>query len=276
MLRHAKSSVLRLVRHGRPVAWVPDWMNLGNLLYMGKWAYDDRDAGRRVLLHPKHEKTVGLFPALREGLFITPEEVRFTDQRVMPWSGQQDAPRNEFTDPEPDAQFIEDLLLHGSPLTEDVPGIDDSIVVNVRRGDYYSVPEYNAEYGMNQREYVRAAVAASVADGGRPDRIIVISDGMTWCREHLSGVLDPIATTLYQDGDVAHDLRHLIHARRLVLPNSTFSYWGGYIGDVAHPGREVTAPWFFSRAQDGGMATQLRHHWRRIDDIPGGWGPTGP
>ena len=40
----------------------------------------------------------------------------------------------------------------------------------------------------------------------------------------------------------AGGLKAIIHAKRLIITNSTFSYWGGYIGDVLNPGRQVIAP----------------------------------
>ncbi|MEX3565062.1 alpha-1,2-fucosyltransferase [Micrococcus endophyticus] len=266
-LENAKARALSTVRRGgREIAWAPEWMNLGNLLFLGQWAFEGQAGGadRKVLLHPKHEKTVGLFPRLRHDLFVTPANVRFLDQRVMPWSGQAEVERAAFTDAEAAGSYIREALLAGSPLATDRPDLEDSWVVNVRRGDYYSVPENRASFGMDQVTYVDLALQHLRATGPLPERIVVISDELDWCRENLSLLLSPIALVVYEEGDVEHDLRALVHARRLVLPNSTFSYWGGYIGDVAHPGRDVVAPWFFSRTQDGGRASQLRPHWTAL------------
>ncbi len=261
-VQRLKSRALDVVRRGRPVAWVPEWMGLGNLLYMAKWAHDGQEQGedRRVLLHPKRECAAELFPVMRERLFVSRHDVRFTDQRVMPWSG----PRPDYparTDPAADESFIRDMLLPGTPLQVSPHDFHDAVVVNVRRGDYFSVSAHYDEFGMDQVGYVRAAVEQSISDQGMPSRFVIISDGVDWCGEALGSVLSPIAPVSYEDGDLAHDLASIIHARRLIITNSTFSYWGGYIGDVLHPGREVIAPWFFSRSQDGGRATQLRPHW---------------
>lgn len=82
-----RAKALRIVRRGRPVAWVPDWMNLGNLLFVGLWASKGASAGedRHVLLHESRRPVLDLFPALRDAYFIGEKDVRFTDQRVTPW-----------------------------------------------------------------------------------------------------------------------------------------------------------------------------------------------
>lgn len=249
LVQGLKEQVLGVVRRGgREVAWTPEFMNLGNLLMLGKWAFEGRrlDIERRVRLHEKHVATLGLFPTLRRDLFVTEEEIRFTDKRVMPWSEQSSIRTTDDMEVLPD--YVRDAVLPGSPFTQDPGGLDDALVVNIRRGDYYSVPEHKAEFGMDQVGYVREALRHV---GDVPGRIIVISDGLDWCEDHLDGILSEVAPTTYEDGDLVHDLRMLVHARRLILPNSTFSYWGGYIGDQLHPGRQVIAPWFFSRGQDG-------------------------
>lgn len=266
LARRMKAKALGAVRRGRPIAWVPEWMGLGNLLYMAKWAYDGQVHGedRRVLLHPKRAREVGLFPEAADRFFVSRNEVRFTDQRVMPWSGPRPKhpPRSN---PGDDEGFIRSCLLPGSTVLDQRMLLEGQMVVNVRRGDYFSVDAHRDEFGMDQKEYVRLAIRESIRAHGRPEGFVVISDGLDWCRTELGGILSEIAPTVYKDGDIAHDIAVIVHAPRLLITNSTFSYWGGYIGDVLQPGREVIAPRFFSRAQDGGMATQLRPHWLVIE-----------
>lgn len=262
-----KSNALSAIRRGRPIAWVPEWMGLGNLLYLGHWAYEGsaEDEDRRVLLHADRGAAVGIFPRLRERLFVRREDVRFTDRRVMPWSGAATRQRPDHIPAQAHEAFIRDLLLPDSPVATPPHCLKGMLVVNVRRGDYYSVKDHQDDFGMDQVEYIKAALKTSVATHGSPDGIAVVSDGLDWCKEALGGVLEAVAPTTYVDGDLTHDLGTIVHAERLIITNSTFSYWGGYIGDVLSPGREVIAPWFFSRSQDGGRATQLRPHWTALE-----------
>ena len=259
--RQAAARTLSLVRRGRQVAWVPEWMNLGNLLYMGQWAHEGAD--RAVLLHPRQEQAVGIFPHLRRSLFLTRSQVRFRDQRVMPWGSATE--RNAaFRDAQNDDEYIREMLLPASGLESPRVARSEDLVVNVRRGDYYSVEQHFREFAIDQETYLRAALDTAVQRGGSPRRLLVISDDVAWCREHLDALLHRYAPVKYSDGDMKHDLRALVQAERLVIPNSTFSYWGAYIGDVLHPGRDVTAPWLFSRSVGDGRAYQLRPHWHMI------------
>lgn len=118
---------------------------------------------------------------------------------------------------------------------------------------------------MNQEKYLRSALAEAVRTQGSVGRIVVISDGLDWCRDHVNDLLSEFAPVEYEDGDIAHDLKAIIHAKRLIITNSTFSYWGGYIGDVLNPGRQVIAPWFFSRTENGGRSHLLAPSWTVIE-----------
>ncbi|WP_271396302.1 alpha-1,2-fucosyltransferase [Neomicrococcus lactis] len=264
LFQKAKSTALGIVRNGRPVAWTPEWMRLGNLLYVGEWAFQGSEEGRRVLSDDKQRESLSLFPELRDQLSITRNQVKFTDKRVMPWSGEKPS-ADAYTSAEIDGPYIRQMLLPNSVIVEDpVLQQSNSMVINVRRGDYFSVAANEKEFGMDQVSYVRHALRASVEANGAPDRFLIISDGLDWCRAELGPILSPYAPADYEDGDVAHDLNAIVNAPRLLISNSTFSYWGGYIGDELNPGREVIAPWFFGRSWNNGRAHQLRRNWRII------------
>lgn len=271
-IQNIKSGALSLIRRGRHIAWCPDWMNLGNLLYVGMWAHEGRMSGepRFALLHPHKRSALETFPQLMDRVFVTKNEVRFLDRREMPWSGEGDL-RDEHYAPPLLSSYISDLLLPASPVAARPGDIhDDALVLNVRRGDYFSVPEHRSAFGIDTAAYSFEAVSTAVSEGSSPSEITVVSDDIDWCREHLQD-LNEFAPVRMRDGGVVDDLAALVHAPRLVIPNSTFSYWGGYIGDVVNPGRQVFAPGFFTRTTNNGKAWQLRPHWRVIEDTPSGW-----
>lgn len=271
-----KTAVLSLVRHGRPISRAPDVMNLGNLLTLGRWAYQGVGLGERrlVLMRPHREKALDMFPTLKHRFFIPLSATRFTDQRLTPWA--QDAHQRDHMGVVP--AYVHECLLPGSPLLESPVDVSDALVVNVRRGEYYSDPVVAAYFGFNVAAYVATAVDLSLAHGGTPARIHVVSDDVGWCHRTLHAGLSAVAPVTYgQAKDPVSDMAALVRAPRLILANSTFSYWGGFIGDVLSPGREVWAPWLFCRSVDGGDSRgQLSPAWDVVTEIPGGWGPPEP
>ncbi len=270
-VRRAAELALGVIRRGRRISWAPDGMDLGNLLTLGRWAYQGAAAGeaRFVLLRPHREGVVSIFPVLRERLFVPLDEVRFTDRRLITWRGQRPC-----DDLHANPDYIRSCLLPGSGVGEPPLDLRGLVVINVRRGLYYARPGLRAMFGFNVAEYVAEAVAATVRMSGAPRGFHIVSDDIAWCRAELPRVLPHGAAVTWGTGpDPRSDLVTLAGAERLILANSTFSYWGGFIGDVLHPGREVWVPWLFCRGFDGGDSTrEISPHWNVIREIPGGWG----
>lgn len=254
-------------------------MGFGNHALAWFWAWRGAVHGqeRRVLRTDAMEPWLDLFPAARE-LTLARRDVRLRDARPRPWTipsdrgageFQQDWTREELTD------FVDEVLL-SSPafhllLCQTSMGAD-TLVVNVRRGDYYD-PEHVDQWGFDIVAYLSQVVPRAVAQ--RPTRRVhVVSDGMDWCREHLSWLGDHVDEVTW--ADPSHSAQQhfatICGAPRLVVTNSTFSYWGGYVGDVLHGrGHEVWAPRFFNRHQNDGRSWLLAENWNVVETIPGGW-----
>ena len=131
-----KASILRTVRRGAPVSWVPEWMGLGNLLYQGLWAYEGASLGepRFVLLPENRVGVIELFPRLREKRLLPRSHVPFTAQRVRPWEHEERF-TGRFAPPLLE-DFIRQDLLPGSAVCPATDSYDDAIVVNVRPVSY--------------------------------------------------------------------------------------------------------------------------------------------
>jgi hypothetical protein len=95
----------------------------------------------------------------------------------------------------------------------------------------------------------------------------VVSDDSGWCRENLSWLVGAADAVEFSHNGPQRDLARLASASRLILANSTFSYWGAYISDVVHDGSagSVVAPRFHVRDLEQGRAWQLDPRWQVID-----------
>lgn len=135
-----------------------------------------------------------------------------------------------------------------------------SLSVHVRRGDYADDPIARGYHGLLPTDYYRAAVA-TVAARVIDVRGFVFSDDLAWCRSHLDL---PIPMT-FVDVRAAPSVDLLLMSRcaHHVIANSSFSWWGAWLGEAA-PGTIVIAPrrW----VQDGRIDTShvVPDRWLRV------------
>lgn len=276
--RSAHDVFARLVapirRTGPVVLWTPADVNLGNFLFHWMRAHAQQSAGERVhvLRTPAMEPWLDTFPRARS-LLIERRQVAFRARRVLGyWQRWDDGfTRDDLT------RFVREVLLD-APLTRAIGRVDHGadLVVNVRRGDYYSDPRFRERYAFDVSDYVERALLTSAARSPI-HRLHVVSDDIRWCRGALDGVLhDHARHVSYDEGGTSplQDLATLAASPRLVLANSTFSYWGGYISGVLHPDRQadVVAPWFHARFDDHLAADQLDPRWSVVCDSGNDWG----
>jgi hypothetical protein len=125
----------------------------------------------------------------------------------------------------------------------DAMGGCESVFVHVRRGDFVSLAAAASNHGTCTPEYYAKACRAVLRQTRRPV-MFVFSDDAAWAREHLK--LD--AETVFVDHNgpdaASQDLRLMTRCRHAILANSTFGWWGAWLG--GGDDRVVVAPakWF--------------------------------
>jgi len=251
-------AVDRLRRGDRVVITTPvAGPRFGNWLYLWLGAHRRTASGEitRVLEAPGMAPWLEAFPGLA-ALTLPRAELRFHDRRE--WDARMTTPHFgvDFSR-ESLVAFINDVL---APSV--VPGPADSLVVNIRRGDYYSSPHFRELYGFDQIGYLRAALE----EVGRVDRGVVVSDDVAWCRRNIEGVLRRYAGEIdFVDSDQVGDFRTIAGAARLIGTNSTFSYWGGYVARALRPAARVVMPRFHARLPGMEGGPQLDPEWTIIE-----------
>ena len=118
-----------------------------------------------------------------------------------------------------------------------------SIAVHVRRQDYVGLQTF---HGMPSIDYYLSAVK-QIQSQILPSRVFVFSDDREWCRQNLPSEWRVVEGTHKYD-----DLRLISACKHAVLANSSFSWWGAFLGDNQQ-GRIVAAPekWFTDPNVDG-------------------------
>lgn len=115
-----------------------------------------------------------------------------------------------------------------------------SLGVHVRRGDYMN-SNARAYHGVLELEYYLNALKQLGIDG---KRIFVFSDDIKFCKTIFASIA---AEFVYVDncnkGDNWVDIVLMSMCDELIIANSTFSWWGAFLGDAD---RNIVAPklWF--------------------------------
>ncbi|MDO4916765.1 MAG: alpha-1,2-fucosyltransferase [Rothia sp. (in: high G+C Gram-positive bacteria)] len=146
----------------------------------------------------------------------------------------------------------------------------DTLIINIRRGDYYSFPVIQEKFGIRTAEYVQVAIQ-EISSQTNFSGIVVTSDDLEWCAHHLS-FLNNYAPTLFTKlGDTMFDdLAILSLGSLFILTNTTFGYWGAYIAAVHQP-TTVLVPDVHERTDSMAIPHQHLPSWIQIPSPEGSW-----
>lgn len=115
----------------------------------------------------------------------------------------------------------------------------ESIALHVRRTDYVQVAQASAVHGVCAPDYYARALRLLSGDVKRPE-VFVFSDDPQWCREHLAFEAPTTFVDRAGPGGALDDLRLMAACRHFVIANSSFSWWGAWLG--RHLAKRVVAP----------------------------------
>ncbi|MGY5318324.1 alpha-1,2-fucosyltransferase [Neomicrococcus lactis] len=202
------------------------------------------------------------FPALQD-LTITRKDVRVTMPRFSEWPINYGV---DFTESDLN-DFLERRLLSSEAFEAKISAASSAIdqhqlTINIRRGDYYSTP-FEEIYGID----IETFVAEAITHFDDFTSIRVISDDLEWCRAHTG--MFPSNLPIYFGGvtpGAFGDLAALACSTKLILPNSTFSYWGGFLSDLLSQKRnKIVVPEVHERYQEESRVWTLPAWWTRVN-----------
>lgn len=127
------------------------------------------------------------------------------------------------------------------------PG-DGSIILNVRRGDYATAAN-QAFHGLATRRYYERALKLARRTGA-DGTVYVLTDSLPEVIHEFDGMADIVPLQPPRGTDPFELIGILARADVLVAANSSFSWWGGWLGE--RPGRLVVTPrpWVTTRELD--------------------------
>ena len=136
-----------------------------------------------------------------------------------------------------------------------------SIAIHIRRGDY--ITDKPMAIRNLSLSYYRTCVLSQLEK--RPDsEVYVFSNDIPWCQDNLD-LPCPVHFVEHTDNATAHeDLWLMTAADSMVIANSTFSWWGAYLGERKE--RTVYAPksWYHANTLDDRFINC--EHWVHVSD----------
>jgi len=123
-------------------------------------------------------------------------------------------------------------LPEGEPqaLAARIKACPNAVSVHIRRGDYLSNPQALAFHGLPGPEYYAASLARIRAEVGNTT-IFLFSDDPQWVRENFDPcghAFEVVDLNLPQSPQ--HDMHLMALCRHHVIANSSFSWWGAWLG----------------------------------------------
>jgi hypothetical protein len=145
-------------------------------------------------------------------------------------------------------------------LAADIDAVN-AVSVHVRRGDFAGVGATNRYHGMCSVDYYRAAVAYVAAKTPAP-QFFVFSDEPEWVRAHLELGVPASVIDINSPDQGYRDMQLMARCRHHITANSSFSWWGAWLGRA--PEKIVVCPkrWFNIAAVD--TSDLLPDSWIRL------------
>lgn len=157
-----------------------------------------------------------------------------------------------------DFTFRQPLSANNAVICDKICAARIAVSLHVRRGDYVSNVETNAEHGLCSIGYYRTAVRY-IADRFDTPTFFVFSDDINWAQSNLE--LDyPCHYIDHNRGAESYnDMRLMSLCHHHIIANSSFSWWGAWLN--SSDDKLVIAPkrWF------------ARQNNNTKDLIPSGW-----
>ena len=131
--------------------------------------------------------------------------------------------------------FKDAHLYRETPAFRDVAA-GESVAVHVRCGDYVEKPKVRAKFHLCTQEYYAHAIDAMRAHVPEAT-FVVFTENPGWVKANLPALKDFKFVT---GRDEFEDLFLMSQCRHAIIPNSSFGWWGAWLGEWR--GKRVITP----------------------------------
>ena len=138
----------------------------------------------------------------------------------------------------------------------------NSVVVHVRRGDFTN-PIYNESHNICGRKYYDDAMKLIRTMVDNPV-YYVFSDDIEYCRTMFTGIDNIIFVSESNIFRVDEELQLMSICKNIIISNSTFSYWAGWLGEKH---KNVICPTYAEKRKMQWCELEAPKEWKRVDNI---------
>lgn len=134
---------------------------------------------------------------------------------------------------------IEAIIRNELECTESIEDVDlhlchemnecNSVSIHIRRGDYITNKSASQHHGVCQVDYYLKAIKMIEANVQHP-KFYIFSDDIQWAKDNLSDVKNIKFVDHNSKKNPCHDLRLMSNCRHHIIANSSFSWWGAWLG----------------------------------------------
>lgn len=135
----------------------------------------------------------------------------------------------------------------------------NSVSIHVRRGDYVTNKHANKFHGLKGVDYYKKAISIMSKQLKQPI-FFVFSDDIEWCKTNLP--IPKGSTFISHNQSGSEDMRLMRVCKHNIIANSSFSWWGAWLGE--YPAKEVIAPkvWFSNESLN--TKDVVPNRWQKI------------
>lgn len=247
----------------RDVIKIYDQLRFGNHLYffLNCFIKKQNKRSRQLILYSKEmEYWLDYFPKLKE-FVVYSNDLKYIDK--ISWFDSYYQNFGIDFNKEELNLFIHNYITSSQYFLNNFKP-ENNLIINIRRGDYYSKEEHSG-FRFDQIQYIKDVF------NDNPDlydlNVEFVSDDVQWCLDNLKEVTRNQVIINNKDHSSINDFIKICNATKLIITNSTFSYWGGYIAKYLDKENLVTAPDFGGTSYKNNIAIQLHPDWQIINII---------
>jgi len=124
---------------------------------------------------------------------------------------------------------------------------NESVSLHVRRGDYVTNQNASRFHGLMGEDYYKKAIAIMSKKIKAP-KYFIFSDEIDWVKKNFDLPKGSVFITHNKSG--IEDMRIMIECKHNIIANSSFSWWGAWLGQ--NKDKVVIAPklWFLNKKID--------------------------